>query len=76
MALVWSVYDRVSDVLGSDVMAIALVVAVAVAFYFLMVQPGPRPAEPTVPTKAMGLLRRRIRLATLQLAKAGNDQIR
>jgi hypothetical protein len=40
MALVWSVYDRVSDVLGSDVMAIALVVAVAVAFYFLMVQPG------------------------------------
>jgi hypothetical protein len=36
MAIVWRVYDWVSDVLGPEAMAIALVVAVAVGVYFFM----------------------------------------
>jgi hypothetical protein len=36
MMLVWKVYDRFSEVLGSEVTAITLVVAVAVVLYFFM----------------------------------------
>jgi hypothetical protein len=36
MAFVWSIYDRVSDVIGVDAGGIALVIALAVTLYFLM----------------------------------------
>ena len=36
MAFVWSIYDRVSDVVGPEATAIALVVVVAVVCYFLL----------------------------------------
>lgn len=36
MAFVWSIYDRVSDVLGAEASGLALVIAIVVAFYFFM----------------------------------------
>jgi hypothetical protein len=36
MAFVWNIYERVSDVLGPEATAIAVVVAVAVASYYFM----------------------------------------
>lgn len=36
MAFVWSIYDRVSDVIGVHAGGIALVIALAVALYFFM----------------------------------------
>jgi hypothetical protein len=36
MAFVWSIYDRISDVVGPEATAIGIVSLVAVAVYFLM----------------------------------------
>lgn len=36
MSLLWSIYDRISDVVGPEAPAIALVVALAVAFYWVI----------------------------------------